>query len=92
VRVEVVAEQQGGVAILGREEPRCPVVEQVPLVDRLQAERVELLGERREDRLVLPFVLRAEGVAPEPALGRRLLRDRPPEVGGYNQAASSFVQ
>jgi hypothetical protein len=92
VRVEVVAEEERRVVVGRREEPRAAVVEQVPLVDRLQAERVELLGERREDRLVLPFVLRAEGVAPEPALGRRLLRDRPPEVGGYNQAASSFVQ
>jgi hypothetical protein len=92
VRVEVVAEQERRVSVLGREQPRPPVVEQVALVDRLQAEPVELLGERREDRLTVALVLRAESVEPEPALGRRLLRDRLPEVRGYNQAASSLVQ
>jgi hypothetical protein len=92
VRVEVVAEQQRGVVVLRREEARPAVVEQVPLVDRLEPERVELLGERREDRLALALVVGPERVAPEPALGRRLRRDRLPEIGGYNQAASSFVQ
>jgi hypothetical protein len=92
VRVEVVAEQQRRVVILGREETRPAVVEEVALVDRLEPEGVELLGERGEDRLALPLVLRPECVAPEPALGRRLLRDRLPQVDGYSQPASSFVQ
>ena len=92
VRVEIVAEQQRRVVVLGREEPGPPVVEQVALVDRLEPERVELFRQRRENGLTLLLVIGAERVAPEPALSRRLPRDRLPEVGGYNQAASSFVQ
>jgi hypothetical protein len=92
VRVEVVAEQQRRVVILGREETRPAVVEEVALVDRLEPEAVELLGERGEDRLALAVVLGPERVAPEPALCRRPLRDRLPQVDGYSQPASSFVQ
>jgi hypothetical protein len=92
VRVQVVAEEQRGVLVGRREQPRAAVVEQVALVDRLQPEGVALLGERREDRLGLPFAVAAERVGPERALGRRLLRDRPPEVERYSQPASSFVQ
>src|SRR5436190_1939652 len=55
-------------------------------------EGVELLGERGEDRLALALVLGTERVAPEGALGRCLRRDCLPDIRGYNQAASSFVQ
>jgi hypothetical protein len=92
VRVEVVAEQERRVGVRGREQPRPAVVEQVALVDRLQAERVALLAERREDGLELALGGRPQRLLPEPALARRLLRDRLPEVSCYNQAASSFVQ
>src|SRR2546421_2162125 len=92
VRVEIVAEQQRRVVVLGREEPGPSVVEQVALVDRLEPERVELFRQRRENGLTLLLVVGAERVAPEPALSRRLPRDRLPEVDRYNQAASSFVQ
>ena len=92
VRVEVVAEQQGGVVVARREQPRRPVVEEVALVDRLEPQCVPLLGERREDGLQLAFRLRAQGIAPEAALARRLRRDRLPETRGYDQVASSFVQ
>ena len=71
VCVEVVAEQERGVGVGRREEPRRAVVHEVALVDRLEAERVPLLAERREDRLVLG-VRPAQRVAPE----RRLLRRR----------------
>jgi hypothetical protein len=67
-------------------------VEEVALVDRLQPERVPLLAERREDRLGLALAGGAQGVSPERALGRRLLRDRLPEIDRYSQPASSFVQ
>jgi hypothetical protein len=92
VRVEVVAEQERGVVVGGREEPRRPVVQEVALVDRLEAERVSLLRERRKDRLVLALGLRAQRVLPEGALACRLPCDRLPEPRGYNQVASSFVQ
>ena len=92
VGVEVVAEQESGVVVGRREQTRAAVVQQVALVDRLQPERVPLLAERREDRLGLALAGRAQGVRPERALGSRLLRDRPPEINGYNQPASSFVQ
>jgi hypothetical protein len=49
VRVEVVAEQEGGVPVGRLEEAGPAVVDEVALVDRLQPERVPLIAERRED-------------------------------------------
>jgi hypothetical protein len=92
VRVEVVAQQERRVGVRRREQPRPAVVEQVTLVDRLQAQGVALLAERREDRLELALGGRPQRVLPEPALADRLLRDGLPEVEAYSQAASSFVQ
>jgi hypothetical protein len=92
VRVEIVAEQEGGVGVGWVEEPRPAVVEEVALVDRLQPERVALLAELREDRLQLALAGRAQRLLPEPALAPRLPRDRLPDVKGYNQCARSFVQ
>ena len=92
VRVEVVAEQQRGVAVCGSEESRRPVVQQVALVNRLEAERVPLLGQRREDGLLLTLGFRAQRVAPERALACRLRCDGLPETRCYSQPASSFVQ
>jgi hypothetical protein len=92
VRVEIVAEQEGGVGVGWVEEPRPAVVEEVALVDRFQPERVALLAELREDRLQLALVGRAQRFLPEPALAPRLARDRLPDVKGYNQCARSFVQ
>jgi hypothetical protein len=92
VRVEVVAQQERGVRVGGFKEPRPAVVEDVALVDRLEPQRVALLAERREDRLDLAVTGRAKRRLPEPALAPRLLRDRLPEISGYSQPASSFVQ
>jgi len=92
VRIEVVAEQQRRVVVGGREQSRPAVVEEVALVDRLEAQRVALVGERREDRLLLAVVRGAQGVFPEDAFACRLPCDRLPEARGYNQVASSFVQ
>jgi hypothetical protein len=92
VRVEVVPEQERGVGIGGCEQPRLSVVEEIALVDGLQAERVALLAERREDRFELPFSLRQQRGLPEPALVRGLEGDRLPEARRYSQRASSFVQ
>jgi hypothetical protein len=92
VRVEVVPEQERGVGVGRGEQPWRAVVQEVALVDRLQAERVPVLGQRREDGLLLALGLGAQGVAPERALACRLRRDRLPEARGYNQVASSFVQ
>ena len=46
MRVQIVPEEERGVAVGGREESRASVVEEVRLVDRLQAEGEPLLGER----------------------------------------------
>ena len=90
--VEVVAEQEGRVVVGGREEPWRPVVQEVALVDRLEAQRVAPVGQRRKDWLLVALPGRAQGVFPERALACRLFRDRLPEIGRYSQAASSFVQ
>jgi hypothetical protein len=92
VSVEVVAEQKRGVVVGRGKEPRRAVVQEVALVDRLETERIPLLGERREDGLVLSLRLGAQRVLPEGALACRLPCDRLPEPRGYNQVASSFVQ
>ena len=80
VCVEVVAEQQGRVAVVWREEARPPVVDEVALVDRLEAERVLLASECREDGLVLALAVGPEGLSPDLALGRGLLSDRGPDA------------
>jgi hypothetical protein len=59
VRVEVVAEQNRRVGVDGGEEPRPAEVEQVALVDRLEAEREARLRERGEDGVELTLILRA---------------------------------
>ena len=64
MRVEVVTEQEGGVAIGGREQPRAAVMDEVALVDRLEPERMGGRREGREHRLRVAFVLRAERVGP----------------------------
>jgi hypothetical protein len=92
VRVEVVAQEEGGVGVERGEEPRPAVVEEVALVDRLEPQRVALFAERREDRLELALAGRVQRLLPEPALASRLAGDRLPEVKGYNQCARSFVQ
>ena len=92
VRVEVVAEQKRGVLVTRREQPWPSVVEEVALIDRLQAERVALLAERREDRLELPLLLGPQRRLPEPALTPGLEGDGLPEARRYSQRASSFVQ
>ena len=92
MRVEVVAQEEGGVGVERDEEPRPAVVEEVALVDRLEPQRVALFAERREDRLELALAGRVQRLLPEPALASRLAGDRLPEVKGYNQRASSFVQ
>jgi hypothetical protein len=79
VRVEIVAEQDAGIAVLGREQTRRAVVKEVALVDGLDAEGEGLLGERGEDRKLFALRLRAQCRAPERALTLRLERDRPPE-------------
>ena len=90
--VEVVAEQQRRVRVRGSEQAGPSVVEQVALVDRLEAECVALLGQRREDRFVLALAVGPQCAGPERALGCRRLRDRLPDVQRYSQPASSFVQ
>ena len=90
--VEVVTEQERSVGVGRSEQPRLTVVEEITLVDRLQAERVAILAELREDRLELTFLLGSQRRLPEPALLRGLEGDGLPEARCYNQRASSFVQ
>jgi hypothetical protein len=92
VGIEVVAEQKRGVRIGGGEQARPAVMQEVALVDRLQAKRVVLLAERREDLLELPFPVGPQRCLPEPALVRGLEGDRLPQARRYSQRASSFVQ
>jgi hypothetical protein len=79
VGVEVVAEEDGRVAVCRRKQASAPVVEEIALVDRLDAEREALVRERREDRNLLPFRLRPKCCAPERTLPLRLPGDRLPE-------------
>src|SRR5439155_21097852 len=53
VCIEIGAEQKRGVGVARRKEPRRAGVDEGALVDRLEAERVPLLAERREDRVAL---------------------------------------
>jgi hypothetical protein len=46
VRVEVVAEQQRELVVLGGEETGLPVVAEVPLVDRLEPDRVRVVAQQ----------------------------------------------
>jgi hypothetical protein len=62
------------------EEARAPVVHEVALVDRLEAEPVLLAAERRKDRLELTFAVRPERLAPDLALRGGLLSDRVPDT------------
>ncbi len=52
VRVQVVAEQEGGLTVGRGEQARAPVVDEVTLVDRLDTDRMRVAGKRREDGLV----------------------------------------
>lgn len=79
VGVEVVAEEDGRVAVCRRKQASAPVVEEIALVDRFDAEREPLVRERREDRNLLPFRLRPKCCAPERTLPLRLPGDRLPE-------------
>jgi hypothetical protein len=79
--VEVVAEEDARVAVGRREQASAPVVEQIALVDRLDAEREALIRQRREDRKLLLFRLRPKRCAPERAFSLRLLGDGLPERG-----------
>src|SRR5438132_2023584 len=63
VCVEIVAEQERGLAVVRREESRPSIVEEEALVDRLQAKRVAPFRERREDGR--PLGIRSPGGAPE---------------------------
>ena len=52
VRVQVVAEQERDLAVGRGEQARAAVVDEVALVDRLDADRMRVAGKRREDGLV----------------------------------------
>ena len=95
VRVEIVAEQQC-VFRRGRgEEPRAAVMEEIALVDGLYTERAALVPERREDRLELPVLLRAQSGRPERALAAGAVGDLVPETCRHrskNRPAASIVR
>jgi hypothetical protein len=78
VRVEVVAEQQRELIVLGSEETGLPVVAEVPLVDRLEPDRVRVVAQQREDRL--PFGITPRRGRPQRAFAAGLFRDGAPEV------------
>ena len=81
LRVEVVAEQEDRVAVAGREEPRPPVVDEVPLVDRLDARSrsaPSASGEKTGSRSRAPRG--PQRIAPERALALGVERDLLPQV------------
>ena len=78
MRVEVVAEQQRQLVVLGREQSRAAVVTEVALVDRLQSDRVPLVAKKGEDRFALGS--RSCNGGPEWALARSARRNGIPEV------------
>ena len=78
VRVQVVAEQERRVRILGREQAGLSVVQKVALVDRLDSEGVPVLAEPREDRVALLCFARAQRGRPELALTPGVRGDRLP--------------
>jgi hypothetical protein len=80
VRVEVVTEEDARVAVRRGEKPRLPVMQEVALVDRLDADREPFVCERREDRQLFPLGLRTKCGGPERALVRSLERDGLPDV------------
>jgi hypothetical protein len=82
VSVEIVAEEDARVPVGRCEQASPPVVEEIALVDRLNAEREALVREGREDRKLLPFRLRPTCCTPERTLPLRLPGDRVPERGG----------
>jgi hypothetical protein len=82
VGVEVVAEEDARVAVCRRKQASAPVVEEIALVDRLDAEREALVREGRENRKLLPFRLRPNSCAPERTLPLRLPGDGLPERRG----------
>src|SRR5262245_9224917 len=77
--VEIVAEQNPRVAVVGSEEAGLAVVEEITLVDRLEPDGEPVLGERGEDRLFLALGLGAQSGRPELAFLNRLNGDRLPE-------------
>jgi hypothetical protein len=79
VRVEVVAEEDARVAVGRGKQASAPVVKQIALVDRLDAEGEALIRERREDRKLFAFRLGAKCCAPERAFPLRLPGDGLPE-------------
>src|SRR5262249_41875433 len=80
VRVEIVAEEEPGVVIFWREEPRPTEVEEVALVDGLDAERVARLGEGREHGITLLLLKGSQCVRPEPTLRAGLGADGLPDI------------
>src|SRR5438270_832882 len=78
VCVQIVTEQERALVVLGCKEPRLAVVEEVALVDRLDAERVPRLGKQREDRLVFLLLGGPRRGNPDRALASGLADDRVP--------------
>jgi hypothetical protein len=80
VRVQVVTEEDARVAIRRSEEPRLPVMQEIALVDRLGTEREPLVRERREDRQLLPLIVRTKCGGPKRALVCSLERNGLPDA------------
>ena len=74
VRVQVVAEEKRGVPIRRGEQPRASVVDEVPLVDRLEPEPEALAERGRRTRPRAPA--RGAGAARLPTAGSRRRRSR----------------
>lgn len=82
VSVEIVAEENAGIPVGRGKQASAPVVEQITLVNRFDAECEAPIRERREDRKLLSFRLRQKCSAPERTLPLRLPGDRLPERRG----------
>ena len=78
--VEVVTQEERRIRVGCCEEPGAAVVNEIPLVDRLHAERQLRRRERGEHGLGASRLERQEGIGPERALPSRLLDDRVPHA------------
>ena len=91
VGVQVVAEQQCIVRVRRREQSRPAEMQQVPLVDRLQAEREPLLGEREKIRSGSHSDSGSQCRPPERALLDRLVREPCQTSAEEERPAASIV-
>src|SRR4029078_2852256 len=90
VGVEVVAEKDPRVTVVGAEEPGLAVVEEITLVNCLKPDGEALLRKRREDGLLLALGFGPKCGRPELAFPPGLDGDRLPERGPFTRQGAPW--